>query len=418
MNSPHQAYAELLETRMLMAGNVTAMVVNGNLIVSGDGDRNRIVVTSKGLGAGEVLVGPADDATTVNEQFNAVLTGVTGSIVIRTRGGADTINLLDLAVDKALRVDGGKSDDVVLLNRVRVDGALDVRGRAGDDRVTVLDSTLDGRAYVAGDGGADRIVVDAAVFNGEARIRGGDGDDQFAVDSSTFHAGKDVQGDDGDDETLKPIDLDYSFGTRRRGWTPGFADYPKGEDEAFELHAGLRPAPAELGWRGDGFRLTGNNHSDDLFMFLKRQLGPAEGLKPDTDYQVRFTITFGSDAASGGGGIGGSPGDSVYLRAGASTVEPKRVLADDGRWRMNVDKGDQATGGKDISVVGPIANGVPADEVENPPKYKQVERTHVHTAAVRTDAQGRLWVIVGTDSGFEGVTRVYYKSIAVRLLPA
>ena len=31
---------------------------------------------------------------------------------------------------------------------------------------------------------------------------------------------------------------------------------------------------------------------------------------------------------------------------------------------------------------------------------------------VTTDADGRLWLIVGTDSGFEGPTAVYYSQIS------
>jgi hypothetical protein len=45
-----------------------------------------------------------------------------------------------------------------------------------------------------------------------------------------------------------------------------------------------------------------------------------------------------------------------------------------------------------------------------------LRKTHVHTARLKTDAQGNLWVIVGTDSGFEGTTAVYFQSINVRLV--
>jgi hypothetical protein len=54
--------------------------------------------------------------------------------------------------------------------------------------------------------------------------------------------------------------------------------------------------------------------------------------------------------------------------------------------------------------------------VEDPPKFREVRRTHVHPVAVKADAQGKLWVILGTDSGFEGVTTVYVKSVSVRVM--
>ena len=32
-----------------------------------------------------------------------------------------------------------------------------------------------------------------------------------------------------------------------------------------------------------------------------------------------------------------------------------------------------------------------------------------------SDADGRLWVIIGTDSGFEGLTTLYYGTVSVVL---
>ena len=34
---------------------------------------------------------------------------------------------------------------------------------------------------------------------------------------------------------------------------------------------------------------------------------------------------------------------------------------------------------------------------------------------VETDGEGRFWLIVGTDSGFEGLTTLYYARITYRL---
>ncbi len=119
-------------------------------------------------------------------------------------------------------------------------------------------------------------------------------------------------------------------------------------------------------------------------------------------------------------GIGGSPGESVYLKAGASTVEPAVYLdSDTGYYLMNVDKGSGNSGnGTAASVIGDIANGLSAEEVdmENPP-YVSLERHHEHQYIVTASQDGELWLLVGTDSGFEGLTSIYYQSIAVTLTP-
>jgi hypothetical protein len=37
--------------------------------------------------------------------------------------------------------------------------------------------------------------------------------------------------------------------------------------------------------------------------------------------------------------------------------------------------------------------------------------------SVTSDASGRLWIVLGTDSGFEGTTALYYDRITVTLRP-
>ncbi len=39
--------------------------------------------------------------------------------------------------------------------------------------------------------------------------------------------------------------------------------------------------------------------------------------------------------------------------------------------------------------------------------------TQAQNFTVTTDSDGRVWVIVGTDSGFEGLTTIYYDAITI-----
>jgi hypothetical protein len=186
--------------------------------------------------------------------------------------------------------------------------------------------------------------------------------------------------------------------------------------EGMMLEAETRPLSSELGINGTGYYLQGMNHSDDLFMFLKRRLGTDDGVVPGQEYRVRFTIVFASNAPSRGIGIGGSPGESVYLKAGASRMESEVHLdSTDNHYRMNVDKGSGNSGnGTAASVVGYIANGLSAEEN---PRYVSLERQHEHNYTVAASPDGELWLLVGTDSGFEGLTGIYYQSIVVALIP-
>jgi hypothetical protein len=208
----------------------------------------------------------------------------------------------------------------------------------------------------------------------------------------------------------------FDFRGGRQGWQAGFADYAPEMVEGLDLEAGPRLLPAEIGLAGPGFLLSGVNLPDDLFMFLKRRLGSADGIRPDRAYSVEYVIVFASDAPTGCLGIGGAPGESVFLKAGAAPVEPLPFLdpADD-HVRMNVDKGNQAAGGPAASPAGDVANGLPCEPGNE--RFVSLRREHVHMPPVTASAEGDLWLLVGSDSGFEGRTTLYYQRIEVKLTP-
>src|SRR5262245_28230418 len=82
---------------------------------------------------------------------------------------------------------------------------------------------------------------------------------------------------------ITPIVFDYNFYSGLYGWSAGFADYPAGSETFYELFAGPRYMPRKLTHVAQrAFYIQGNNHSDDLFMFLKRRLGPEDGIAAST----------------------------------------------------------------------------------------------------------------------------------------
>jgi hypothetical protein len=213
------------------------------------------------------------------------------------------------------------------------------------------------------------------------------------------------------------VTLTTDFNAGADGWVADAADLPSNPDVDYELDWGLRPLPAEVG-AGNGFMLQGKNRSDDLFLYMTRQLNAADGILPNTSYQLAFEITLASNAPSGLMGVGGSPAESVFLKAGGSSSEPKKVVDQYNNVRLNVDKGNQGQGGNAATVAGNIANGLTPGEGWVPTPYASIVRQVTHTANVSSDRQGRLWLLAGIDSGFEGFTRIYLQKIEVRLTKA
>ncbi|WP_276498489.1 hypothetical protein [Pontibacter litorisediminis] len=214
-----------------------------------------------------------------------------------------------------------------------------------------------------------------------------------------------------DDPTVLPSDgYSYTFEQGNEGWQGGFADYPSDwERERFEFAFAHDDLPPEVGEEGGAMRISGRNISDDLFLFMKKQI---TGLEPNRTYSATFRIELASQYPENSVGIGGSPGASVYLKAGGSTVEPVPVETDEAgnNIRMNIDKGNQSQGGEDMVVLGTV--GIPGDEFT----YQLIRRDNQQNPVeVTADSNGSLWVIVGTDSGFEGTTTLYYHTIEVEL---
>lgn len=203
-----------------------------------------------------------------------------------------------------------------------------------------------------------------------------------------------------------PVSFSYTFSNDAQGWVGDFAEYPIGESASYELQVDHTTLPSPLDTSDGAMKMSGSNQSDDLFMFLKKQI---TGLSPGTMYSITFTVEFASNESDGQVGVGGAPGESVFVKAGASQTEPAKVESDDGYYRMNIDKGNQAQGGEEMIVIGDFSN----DSDKN--TYRLVTRTNETPFQAQADSNGSLWLIVGTDSGFEATTTIFYNQIDVVL---
>ena len=201
--------------------------------------------------------------------------------------------------------------------------------------------------------------------------------------------------------------LNESFATGANGWEGNFTDYQTPQDSLMKFtfeHTGL---PKPLNETQKALRLYGENRSDDLFMFVRRRL---TNLTPNKEYKLLFEVELATLHPAGSIGIGGSPATSVFLKAGASATKPEKTKTGDA-YGLNLDKGNQAEGGKDMVVIGDMANGKTTEE------YTLIQRSNAGKPfTVKTDANGEVWLILGTDSGFEGNQSIYYTRIKVTAL--
>lgn len=207
------------------------------------------------------------------------------------------------------------------------------------------------------------------------------------------------------DSVESPSGLPYqsNFQQSTDGWAADISDYSKAMDD-IRFESAWTGLPKPLDNSRKSLMISSMNRSDDVFMFLKKKL---TGLQPNTDYQLVFDVELASTYADNSFGAGGSPGSSVFLKAGATAVEPKPQLKDD-FYELNIDKGTQSEGGRDAMVLGNVGIG------EDKSDYTLITRSNANAPfTARTNPQGELWLVIGTDSGYEGQTTLYYSRIKV-----
>lgn len=208
-----------------------------------------------------------------------------------------------------------------------------------------------------------------------------------------------------DEQSSQVITIHSDFSEGKDGWEADFSEYNGDNEDIYELEEGIAPLPPPLDESKSAYRLSGMNRSDDLFMYLIKRV---QGLKPGVRYHGQFTVKMASNAPSGGVGAGGAPGESVGIGVGLTADKPISAPDENNFYRMNIDKIQQCcTDGNDMTVIGDIANETDEDT------YTPIERTGGFSA--ETDHQGVLWLVVGTDSGYEGRTTLYYTGIEVVL---
>ncbi|WP_420320373.1 hypothetical protein [Flagellimonas sp.] len=203
-----------------------------------------------------------------------------------------------------------------------------------------------------------------------------------------------------------PIEFDYDFAKDMQNWQGGFSDYPEGEEVSFELEIEHSSLPIPLDESQGAIRQSGNNHSDDLFMFIKRRL---TGLQPNRTYRATFNIQIATNVPDNVPGVGGSPGESVYIKVGLTQTEPTKQINNDGQYIMNLDKGNQAEDGKDMVLIGDFSNNT------NEAIYHLKNLDNQEVFEIQSDQNGELWAIIGTDSGFEATTTIFYNKISIIL---
>lgn len=211
-----------------------------------------------------------------------------------------------------------------------------------------------------------------------------------------------------DEEVTEPkatIVKETDFNQGADGWTAVYAEFPQKDTAFYELEYGIRALPAPLDATKKGFMLSGNNHSDALQMYVSKQLS---GLNPNTSYSVETEVELASMYPNGSVGIGGSPGNAVHLVSKYATLGYTLVPGQEEQDNVKLVLNKQ--GSVLEQDLGDVS--IPSEQYV----YQLINRKKSSASQmVKSDQNGKLWAIVGTWSGFEGITTLYYTKIKITL---
>ena len=189
---------ESLEDRRLLAGDVTAQIVRGDLVINGDSADNGITITA-GATAGTVVItgiNAGGTATNVNGTANGAVTlsGLSDDFKIKMRGGDDTVTITGpLTVPDDADIDGGDGNDTFRLSNVTIGDSLEMELEKGNDTATLTSVTVSDEAEIEASRGTDSVSITNSVFE-ELEVEMGRDNDILNISGTTVHDETELEG--------------------------------------------------------------------------------------------------------------------------------------------------------------------------------------------------------------------------------
>ena len=166
---------EQLQARVLLAGDVTAAVTNGFLVIRGDDAANELTIER--ISGDRVQVTGAT-GTTINGLTQPAVLRVRKGYDIATGGGDDKLTVIGLNAfgRYEIRMDLGIGNDTLVARNLLAQ-RIHAGGGDGNDSITVRNSRSRRGSGVGGGAGDDTLVLENLRFGNGSCIDGGTGND-------------------------------------------------------------------------------------------------------------------------------------------------------------------------------------------------------------------------------------------------
>ncbi len=241
---------EILEPRVLLAGDVTATLAGSTLVIQGDAQSNAVIVYGTAAPGQFLVSGVTGSQTTVNGSGFSLFDGVTSMKINMGQGNDElligdpgTVVTTTIPGNLSINMGGGTKDGVYIgydntasdyLGNVDIGGSLTIQGSDAEDVVflvgmsvtknvtmklgdsptgkvnaitmsqnltTATSNFIGGKLSITGGDGRDTWFIGNAEIMGSAQFKLGEMDlgqkDKITIDTSTIHGAVKITGGDG-----------------------------------------------------------------------------------------------------------------------------------------------------------------------------------------------------------------------------
>ena len=175
---------ENLHARFALAGDVSAVIDNGYLVLRGDDSANDVKVER--VSGNQVRVS-GQNSTKINGLDQPALLRVRKGFDLQMKGGDDKLSVIGLnAVGRyEIRMDLGAGNDTLSANNL-IAQRIHVLGGAGNDSISVTNSRSRRGSGVGGDAGDDSITLSNLRFGNGSCIDGGTGKNTLSETNTRY----------------------------------------------------------------------------------------------------------------------------------------------------------------------------------------------------------------------------------------
>lgn len=198
-----------------------------------------------------------------------------------------------------------------------------------------------------------------------------------------------------------------SFNESASGWETGLTDFDTTTTlSSFALSGRVSAYPSPLPATGKGLLVSSTNQRDTLFTFITKKI---TGLNPASSYSIRLATTViarlpQDDSLQ----FINNPTTKLYIKGAVSNQPPLNFLVGS-KARLNLHTGLLGSDGRDFKLLIPQA--LPLTEV-----YQTYPvPSEGGTFRIVPNQQGEIWVTLGSQTEFKGITKLYYDDIKITI---